>query len=201
MNNFLIKVYFENYRDKFYRDIIIPGRMTLDKLAYSLIAIFKAQPGYLYSFTFSDRRIVSRVDYKFCKSLDERYELDSDIPFAALNLHSGDAIKFSYGPSLSYEFTIEILDDNAKCDALSSAKIVSGAGYGMLFNLATMRQILNDEDDVIYMPILDRKVAKKDCVQIDFDKFIVDTYQKELEEEMPLLEEGYLNLPEKLSVY
>ena len=116
-------------------------------------------------------------------------------------LNYGDSIKFSYGPSLSYEFTIEILDDNAKCDALSSAKIVSGAGYGMLFNLATMRQILNDEDDVIYMPILDRKVAKKDCVQIDFDKFIVDTYQNELEEEMPLLEEGYLNLPEKLSAY
>ncbi len=201
MNNFLIKVYFENYRESLYRDIIIPGRMTLDKLAYSLIAIFKAKPGYLYSFAFADRRIVSRVDYKFCKSLDMRYELDSDIPFAALNLHSGDTIKFSYGPSLIYEFKLEILDDNAKSESLNNIKIISGIGYGMLFNLSTLKQLLNDKDAIVYIPIIDRKVSRKDCFEIDFDKFTVDTYQKELEEEMPLLEEGYLNLPEKLSAY
>ena len=116
-------------------------------------------------------------------------------------MHSGDTFKFSYGPSLLYEFILEILDDNAKSESLNNIKIISGIGYGMLFNLSTLKQLLNDKDAIVYIPIIDRKVSRKDCFEIDFDKFTVDTYQKELEEEMPLLEEGYLNLPEKLSAY
>ena len=202
MKRNLIKVYFENNQNDLYRDIVISDRLTLDKLAYSLIALFKAEPGYLYSFTLDDRRIVSRVDFKCCKSLDCHYELDADLPFVSLNLRKGDMLTFSYGPSLCFSFTIKLIDDNYSLnDDVLIPKIISGRGYGIIKHLATLKQYLNNKDEFLYLPSLGRKIDRKDYFKFNFYDFDILAYQKDLEEELPILIEGYSKLPERLSAY
>lgn len=195
MNNYLIKAYFDDYKIDLYRTFAINGRLTLDKLAYILISIFKAEPGYLYSFTCGNRRIVSHVDFAVCKALDSRYELDQDIPFAALNLKKGDVLTFSFGPSLSFVFHLDILDDDYQSDKpIENADIKEGKGYGIINELFTLIQYLNCKDDYLYMPSLGRKVERKNYFKFDFSAFDVSEYQKELGEELPILEEGYKKL-------
>ena len=170
MKGVQLRVGYLPYPERLYRLIEIAIEKSLDFLGCAILVSFHARCDKLYSFLVRDRRFVSRIDYPLAKSLDDRYELDSEVTLSSLDLNEGDDFLFRYGRGADIEFDVKFesfIETDVAC------RILEGRGCGIL---EERRRFLdyyfeNEDQEVFFSPIVQRKVKKEEYFGFDFDSF------------------------------
>lgn len=173
-----------------YRRMNVPCGMTLADLAYYILAAFRAEGHYLFTFVTNQG--------KFGCDRCEEEMIDgyaADMTLTNLDLQKGSQLTLWYDFGDDYYFDIEILDIESHQDIQSKEDvyITSGEGYGIWEDEHQMLDLYYHDHEAFIEAIDDIGLDEDDFI---FDEFDKDTVNELLFEEYDFLQNVYENFDE-----